>query len=187
MYYIICFVLSCSHMLGTMAGGAADCSILIRQLRAEAMLYEVEHGRRISTARVSTRLSRMLYGNRGKGLSVGTMIVGYDEPTAGNNNHIGNESAVPCIYYVDDSGIRLQGHLFSAGSGSTFAYAIMDTEHVHEMSESAAIQLGIKAIRYATLRDAFSGGFINVYLVTKDGWKKVFTQDMAVTATMDER
>ena len=174
-------------MLGTMAGGAADCSILIRQLRSEAMLYEVEHGCRISCARISTRLARMLYAYRGYGLSVGTMIVGYDDDVGiDGNDTVDSSSPLPCIYYVDDSGIRLQGHMFSAGSGSTFAYAILDTEHRHDMTETEAIQLGIKAIRYATLRDAYSGGFINVYLVTKEhGWKKVFAEDVAVTSTLE--
>jgi 20S proteasome subunit beta 5 len=39
--------------------------------------------------------------------------------------------------------------------------------------------LGIKAIRHATFRDAYSGGFINVYLLTKEGWMKVYTEDVA--------
>ena len=162
-------------MLGTMAGGAADCSVLIRMLRSEAMRFELEEGYRISTARVSQLLARILYKNRGAGLSVGTMIVGYDDLPP-------SLSSDPQIYYVDDSGTRLKGNLFSAGSGSTFALAILDTEYRHEMTEAEAISLGIKAIRYATLRDAYSGGFINVYVVTSDGWKKVFTEDVAVVA-----
>ena len=31
-------------MLGTMAGGAADCSFWIRKLKAEAQLYELTEG-----------------------------------------------------------------------------------------------------------------------------------------------
>ena len=47
------------------------------------------------------------------------------------------------------------------------------------MTENEAIQLGIKAIRHATFRDAYSGGFINVFLISKEGWKKVYTEDLA--------
>ena len=93
----------------------------------------------------------------------------------------------PKIYYVDNSGVRLQGKLFSAGSGSTFALAILDTEFRSDMSVEEAISLGMKAIRYATFRDAFSGGFINVYVITeKDGWQKVFTEDVAATSSLSE-
>jgi len=48
--------------------------------------------------------------------------------------------------------------------------------------------LAVKAIRHATFRDAYSGGYIGVYVVTKDGWKKVFSEDLAlVTAGFDEK
>jgi hypothetical protein len=33
----------------------------------------------------------------------------------------------PQIYYVDSDGQRLHGPLFSVGSGSTFAYGVLDT------------------------------------------------------------
>ena len=52
-------------------------------------------------------------------------------------------------------------------------------QRMSEMTEDEAIQLGIKAIRHATFRDAYSGGFINVYLISREGWKKVFTEDLA--------
>ena len=69
--------------------------------------------------------------------------------------------------------------MFAVGSGSTFALGILDSERKYGMTEDEAIQLGIKAVRHATFRDAYSGGFINVFLITKDGWKKVFTEDLA--------
>ena len=33
----------------------------------------------------------------------------------------------PSLYYHDDDGTRLRGKLFSVGSGSTYAYGILDT------------------------------------------------------------
>jgi 20S proteasome subunit beta 5 len=47
------------------------------------------------------------------------------------------------------------------------------------MTEEEAVALGIKAIRHATLRDAMSGGYIGVYLITKEGWRKVYSEDLA--------
>jgi len=158
------------HILGTMAGGAADCSFWIRKLRAAARKHELTEGRSITVARASKILSSALYEYRGLQLSVGTMIMGYDD--------IGGAS----IYYVDSSGTRIGGDMFSVGSGSTFALAILDTERRYEMTEEEAIALGIKAIRHATFRDAYSGGYIGVYLITKEGWKKVFSEDLALSA-----
>ena len=96
-----------------------------------------------------------------------------------------DEKNGPQIYYVDNTGARIHGELFAVGSGSTFAYAILDTERRKDMTEEEAITLGIKAIRHATFRDAFSGGFINVYVINKDGWRKVFSEDLANIKTED--
>ena len=157
------------HMLGTMAGGAADCSFWIRKLQAESRHYELAEGKPITVARVSRLLADYLYANRQLELSVGPMIMGYD-------------GYGPSIYYVDNKGTRIGGDLFSVGSGSTFALGILDTERRGDMNEEEAIALGIKAIRHATLRDAFSGGYIAVYIISKDGWKKVFSEDLALSA-----
>jgi 20S proteasome subunit beta 5 len=159
-----------SHMLGTMAGGAADCMFWIRKVKAEAMQHELTEGRRMSVARASRILSNFLYQNRGVGLSMGTMIMGFDQ------------DGPPRIYYVDDSGVRIEGSQFGVGSGASFALGILDTERREEMTEEEAVALGIKAVRHATFRDAYSGGFINVFVITKDGWRKVFTEDLARTS-----
>jgi 20S proteasome subunit beta 5 len=162
-----------SHMLGTMAGGAADCMFWIRKIKAEAHFHELSEGHRMTVARASKLLANALYQNQALNLSVGTMIMGFDEKNG------------PQIYYVDNTGARINGELFAVGSGSTFAYAILDTERRKDMTEEEAIALGIKAIRHATFRDAFSGGFINVYVINKDGWRKVFSEDLANIMTED--
>mmetsp|Transcript_22888 Transcript_22888/g.54264 ORF Transcript_22888/g.54264 Transcript_22888/m.54264 type:complete len:1663 (-) Transcript_22888:85-5073(-) len=190
-----------SHMLGTMAGGAADCQHCIRLLKAQALFHElteshdvdsspenldsitdpiVRRGRRMSVARASRILSDILYANRGADLSVGTMIMGYDD-----SPFVDGSEATPHIYYIDNTGLRIAGDLFAVGSGATFALGILDTEaardyRLNEMTKEEAIALGIKAIRHATFRDAFSGGFINVYLITpNNGWQRVYQQDIA--------
>ena len=125
-----------------------------------------EDGKKITVARLSRLLSDYLYGNKHIDLSIGTMIMGFDLHG-------------PSIYYVDNTGTRIQGDLFSVGSGSTFALGILDVERRASMEEDEAIALGIKAIRHATFRDAYSGGYISIYVIKKDGWKKVFSEDLA--------
>merc|ERR1712070_803509 len=116
----------------------------------------------------------------GYDLSVGTMIMGFDD-TGDDDDDTGGVESPPRIYYVDNTGLRIQGDMFSVGSGSTFALGILDSEpDRYNLSVDDAISLGIRAIRHATFRDAYSGGYINVYLITpKDGWKKVYTEDIA--------
>eukprot|EP00823_Brevimastigomonas_motovehiculus_P004138 TRINITY_DN264_c0_g1_i1.p1 TRINITY_DN264_c0_g1~~TRINITY_DN264_c0_g1_i1.p1 ORF type:complete len:341 (+),score=105.60 TRINITY_DN264_c0_g1_i1:91-1023(+) len=154
------------YMLGTMAGGAADCSFWERNLAFQCRLHELREGKRISVAAASKLLANTVYGYRGMGLSMGTMISGWDEVKG------------PTLYYIDDDGTRLKGDKFSVGSGSSYAYGILDSYYKKDLEVEEAIELGKRAIYHATHRDAYSGGVINVYVILKDGWKKVFSSDM---------
>ena len=78
----------------------------------------------------------------------------------------------PALYYIDSDGTRLAGNLFCVGSGQTFAYGVLDAEYHYDLTEEEALELGRRSILAATHRDAFSGGFINLYHVKEDGWVK---------------
>lgn len=154
------------YLLGTMAGGAADCSFWERQLALQCRIYELREGHRISVAAASKILANTVYQYRGMGLSMGTMIAGWDNVTG------------PALFYVDSDGTRLRGEKFSVGSGSTYAYGILDTEYKKDLSVEEAVELGKRAIWHATHRDAYSGGTINVFIITEKGWTQHFSADM---------
>ncbi|CAN1838412.1 Proteasome subunit beta type-5 [Linum perenne] len=128
------------YMLGTMAGGAADCQFWHRNLGMKCRLHELANKRRISVTGASKLLANILYSYRGMGLSVGTMIAGWDETGPG-------------LYYVDSEGGRLKGPRFSVGSGSPYAYGVLDN--------------GIHMIAAKT-----------VYYVGPNGWKKLSGDDV---------
>jgi 20S proteasome subunit beta 5 len=44
---------------------------------------------------------------------MGTMVTGWDKKG-------------PQLYYVDNDATRIRGDLFSVGSGSTYAYGVLD-------------------------------------------------------------
>ena len=67
------------YLLGTMAGGAADCAYWERSLGVHCRLYELRNKERISVAAASKVLCNMLLRYKGYGLSVGTMITGWDK------------------------------------------------------------------------------------------------------------
>ncbi|CCJ29922.1 unnamed protein product, partial [Pneumocystis jirovecii] len=156
------------YLLGTMAGGAADCQVGLQLsavefwetvLRMECRLYELRHKTRISVAAASKILANIVYSYKGMGLSMGTMICGWDERRG------------PSLFYVDSEGTRLKGNMFCVGSGQTFAYSIVDDKYSWDMSVEDAIELGKRAILAATHRDAFSGGNVNIYHIRSEGWR----------------
>jgi 20S proteasome alpha/beta subunit len=77
----------------------------------------------------------------------------------------------PAVFYVDSDGTRLKGDLFSVGSGSTFAYGVLDQGYRWDLTDEEAQELGRRSIYAAGHRDAFSGNSCNLYHVKEDGWK----------------
>jgi 20S proteasome subunit beta 5 len=153
------------YLLGTMAGGAADCAFWERNLGMQCRLYELRNKERISVAAASKLLANTMFQYRGYGLSMGTMVTGWDKTG-------------PQLYYVDNDATRLKGNLFSVGSGSTYAYGVLDSYYRPDLTVEEAIDLGKRAIYHATHRDAYSGGINNVYHVQETGWVKVGSWDV---------
>ena len=153
------------YLLGTMAGGAADCSYWERVLAKHCRIYELRNKERISVAAASKLLANIVYGYKGMGLSMGTMICGWDKKGPG-------------LYYVDSDGTRLTNNLFSVGSGSTYAYGVLDSGYKWDLSVEEAYDLGRRSIYHATHRDAYSGGVVNLYHMKETGWIKVSQTDV---------
>eukprot|EP00038_Savillea_parva_P006913 m.166646 g.166646 ORF g.166646 m.166646 type:complete len:284 (-) comp12719_c0_seq1:163-1014(-) len=148
------------YLLGTMAGGAADCSYWERVLAMRCRLFELQHKERISVASASKILSNIVYQYKGMGLSMGTMVCGWDKEGPG-------------LYYVDSDGTRMTNHMFAVGSGATYAYGVMDEGYSWDLSVEDACELGRRAIYHATHRDAYSGGQVNLYHMKSTGWEKI--------------
>nr|XP_056723026.1 LOW QUALITY PROTEIN: uncharacterized protein LOC130493334 [Euleptes europaea] len=155
------------YLLGTMSGSAADCQYWERLLAKYCRLYYLRNKERISVSAASKLLANMLSEYRGMGLSVGSMLCGWDKKGPG-------------LYYIDDKGVRLSGPLFSTGSGNTYAYGVLDSGYRPDLSVEEAYDLGRRAISYATHRDAYSGGVVNMYHMKEDGWIRVGRTDVAM-------
>ncbi|KAM5145835.1 proteasome subunit beta type-8 [Mantella aurantiaca] len=154
------------YLLGTMAGSAADCQHWQRRLAKECRLYQLRNNTRISVAAASKLLSNMMLQHRGGGLCMASMICGWDKKGPG-------------LYYVDENGTRLSNDIFSAGSGSSYAYGVMDSGYRYDLTIQEAYDLGRRAISYATYRDGASGGVVNMYHMKEDGWVKVGQYDVS--------
>lgn len=152
-------------LLGTMAGGAADCMYWERVLSEKCRLYELRNREPISVAAASKLLANMLYNYKGRGLSLGTMICGWDHKKG------------PKLYMVDNDARRLPGSLFSVGSGSVYAYGVLDKLYRFDMTDEEAYDLGRRAIYHATHRDSYSGGTVRIYAIHKEGWKIISEDD----------
>jgi len=132
----------------------ADCQYWETYLGIQCRLHELRNHERISVAAASKYLSNLVYSYKGMGLSMGTMVCGWDKTG-------------PALYYVDSDGTRLKGDLFSVGSGSTFAYGVLDQGYRWDLTNEEAEELGRRSIYAASHRDAFSGNTCNVYRIAE--------------------
>lgn len=152
------------YLVGTMAGGAADCSYWERVLAQRCRLYELRNRERMSTAAASKLLANIIYNYRGMGLSLGVMLCGWDKKGPG-------------LYMVNDEGERSPGNMYSVGSGSPYAYGVLDNGYSYNMTDEQAYDLARRAIFHAGHRDAMSGGIVRVYVVKSTGWERISEED----------
>ncbi|XP_069735309.1 proteasome subunit beta type-5 [Phaenicophaeus curvirostris] len=153
-------------LLGTMAGGAADCGYWQRLLARQCRVYQLRNKEPISVAAASKLLANMVYQYKGMGLSMGTMICGWDKRGPG-------------LYYVDSEGTRVPGRAFAVGSGAPYAYGVLDRGYRESLATEEACELARRAIYQAARRDAYSGGRVTVYHVGPGGWRRVSTHNVA--------
>ncbi|NXN99347.1 PSB5 protein, partial [Rhinopomastus cyanomelas] len=153
-------------LLGTMAGGAADCGYWQRLLARQGRVYRLRNKEPISVAAASKLLANMVYQYKGMGLSMGTMICGWDKRGPG-------------LYYVDSEGRRLPGRAFAVGSGSSYAYGVLDGGYREDLTVAQGLELASRAIAQAALRDAYSGGRVLLYTVGPDGARRVSCTNLA--------
>uniref|UniRef100_A0AAY4CST0 Proteasome subunit beta type-8 n=1 Tax=Denticeps clupeoides TaxID=299321 RepID=A0AAY4CST0_9TELE len=151
------------YLLGTMSGSAADCQYWEILLAKECRL---RNNQRISVSDASKLPSNMMLGYRGMGLSIGSMICGWDKKGPG-------------LYYVDENGTRLSGRMFSTGSGNGYAYGVVDSGYREDITVEEAYELVCCGIAHATHRDSYSGGVVNLYHMREDGWIKVCKEDVS--------
>ncbi|KAK5870441.1 hypothetical protein PBY51_025074 [Eleginops maclovinus] len=192
-----------SHMVGTTSGTSADCALWKRILARELRLYQLRHGRRLSTGGAAKLLSHMLHPFKGSELCVAATLCGWDggdldqdqQPTQGgarpDPSHPVSQSSVnaqqssgrtrssgPSLYYVCSDGTRLQGSLFSVGSGSPYAYSILDQGVRWGLTLQEATSVAREAVYRATHRDAYSGNCVDVFHVSSAGWSRRSREDL---------
>jgi 20S proteasome alpha/beta subunit len=55
--------------------------------------------------------------------------------------------------------------VFSVGSGSIYAFGVLDSGYSWDLKDEEAYDLGRRAIYHATHRDAYSGGIVRGILI----------------------
>ena len=144
----------------TIAGSVAGAQKLMKIMRAEVSLYKLRNGEEMSVNAASNVTSNILGANPAY---VQILIGGYDSDGAS-------------IYSLDAAGGAVKDTFISTGSGSTFAYGVLEDRFHEDITTEEGVELALRSIKTATERDVYSGNGFLVATITKDGFK-MFEKD----------
>tara|TARA_B100001971_G_C18254456_1_gene580850 strand:- start:1925 stop:2569 length:645 start_codon:yes stop_codon:yes gene_type:complete len=159
----------------TTAGTVSDIQLLVKLIRAEISLKSIRTNREILVKEAVHLLATMVYNNIRKF----SVIPGISHFLVGGKDHKG-------FYAYDvgaDGSISECEDFVSSGSGSVFAYGVLETLYKKDMSVEEAVKLGVKAINAAVQRDIASGNGVDIVAITKDGLKKRLSKEIDTTIT----
>lgn len=143
------------------AGLVADMQLLSLQIKALAKIRKMEIKRDVPPNSIAKMMSSLMYERRFFPLL--TQVI------------VGGVVAKPEIYTLDPLGSVLPDDYAAVGTGAEMALGVLDQSYKEKLSEKEAVDLAIKSIRAATMRDSFSGDGIDVLVINKQGTKE-FTE-----------
>jgi proteasome beta subunit len=144
-------------------GLIGDFQILIKILRAQANLYLLDAGERISTRSMGKMVSNYLYSRKMAPLYTNLIVAGMDK-------------GGPELYTLDAIGSLMPDEYGTAGTGMLLSIGILEAEYKPGMTTTAGEKLVEKAIRSALARDVMSGNGIDILTITKDGSKEKYIE-----------
>ncbi len=152
----------------TTAGSVSDLQLLIKYLKAELKLKDIRTTRKATVKEAANLLGSMVYGN-----------IRSFSPIPGIAHFIlgGTDNGDTHLYDLfPDGSITHITDFVATGSGSVFAYGVLESTYQEGLDEKAAVQLAIKAVNAALQRDTGSGQGIDVYVIDKQGVREAHKQ-----------
>jgi len=146
------------HVGAACAGLVADMQILSLQIAALAKIRRMEIKRDVPPNTVAKMMSNMMYERRFFPLL--TQVI------------VGGLVGEPTIYTLDPLGSVLPDDYAAVGTGAEMALGVLDPQYKKDLTEAQAVDLAVKSIRAASMRDSASGDNIDVLVMNKDGAKE---------------
>ena len=138
------------------AGLVGDMQILVREVEAQANLYSMDVGRRISVRSAAKLMANILFNRRYAPLITQTIVAGLDEEG-------------PSLYVLDVLGSVISDKYAVVGSGTELAMGVLEEGYKDDMKLKDAKELVTRSIKSAISRDVMSGDGIDFLLISKEG------------------
>jgi len=157
----------------TMAGLVSDAQLLTKVIKAQLRLDTIRRGKKPSTKEIANLVGNLVYSNIRKFSTipgiVGFMLAGRDD----KGYH---------LYDIGvDGSLGLQDEYYSEGSGSEFAFGVLEAGYNKDMFVDEGVKLALKALNSALQRDVASGSGYDIIAITKEGAKKILEKEIKFT------
>jgi len=146
------------HVGAACAGLVADMQILSLQIAALAKIRRMEIKRDVPPNTIAKMMSNMMYERRFFPLLTQVIVGGLVDK--------------PIIYTLDPLGSVLPDDYAAVGTGAEMALGVLDPQYKKDLTEAQAVDLAVKSVRAASMRDSASGDNIDVLVMNKDGAKE---------------
>lgn len=149
------------HLVFAGCGSATEMQKVSKLLSAELRLKELR-----SKTRPSVRQSASLLSNINVQASA-FLIAGFDE------------NGETSLYDVLGGHLnKVENYATSIGSGMSYVLGFLERQYKKGLSIKEGIELAKESIKSSTQRDIFSGYGIDIFTITKEGIKKVVSQEI---------
>jgi proteasome beta subunit len=147
----------------TFSGVVSDIQLLTKLITAEIKLKQIRTGKEVTVQAAANLLANMVYS---------TIRNPYFPGIA---HFLLGGADIDGLHLYDiypDGSITLKEDYTASGSGSVFAYGVLEAQYQPNLSVNDGVKLVRQAINAALQRDSASGQGIKIVTITKDGVKE---------------
>ena len=139
----------------TIAGTVSHAQSLMDVIKAEIALYKLKNEKEMSIDAVAVLTSNILKSGP---YYVQTILAGVDRKGAK-------------LFSLDPSGSYMEEKCTSTGSGSPYAFGVLEDRYNEELDIEEGKKVAVKAITSAMERDVYSGNGYRLATISKEGMR----------------
>jgi len=156
------------NMAVTTAGSVSTIQVLMQYLKSELNTMKIRNGREVTAHEGVNLLRNWVYTV----IRQPSMVQEIAHFLFAGVDHYGLH-----LYdiFPDGSLMKLDSYK-SSGSGSMFAYGVLESFYKENMTQEEGVKLAEKCIDVAIQKDSASGNGVNIFVIDSTGVRKVLTK-----------
>jgi len=160
------------RLLTAITGGVSDAQFLMRLVAAELRIKELKAKRKSTVKESASLLSSLTFRNIRQPSMVpaivGTLVAGLEQDGTAK------------LYSIEPAGsiFEVTDYDTNFGSGTPYMLGVLEREYKKDITVKQGIQLAVECLKASIQRDVGSGYGIDIFTLTKDGIKKVVSQEI---------